>query len=108
MTNKRQIKKYVERMGSEIAQFILPAAVVTGAVTDEKAEDYITRISELQAELFSRLNIAFDKAPSAFPDMRKYRDAKRAYYHSAYNKALAEYEKGIQELLESLNKAVAK
>lgn len=105
ITSKRDLKKYINRVCTEISEAILPAAVLTKHITDEKAQEILGKLSEYQAQAISRLNISFDKTPDAFESARAYHAAKTAYYREAYAKLTAEFEKGASELISSVNKA---
>lgn len=106
LTNKRDLKKYINRMSEEVAQSILPAAVVAKVIDNEKAENILTDISMLSTKALSKINISFDKSPEAFASVKAYAAAKKAYYREAYAKLLTEFEDGIQKLIEPINKAL--
>lgn len=104
MTNKRQIKKYVDRIGQDIAGILLPGAVYTKIITEEKANEILEKLSELKTQTFSRLNIAFDKSPKSFDSVRAYNTARRAYYKEAYNKAIKDFETQVDALIAAIKK----
>lgn len=105
MTNKRQLKQYINRVSNEIAEVVLPSAVYAKAITNEQAEDILDNLSRLQTKTLSHLSIAFDKAPSSFENVKDYRKAKTLYYRVAYTQAIKEFEEGIDKLLAPINKA---
>lgn len=108
LTNKRQLKKYINRVSEEVAQSVLPTAVVAKAVTDEEADNILTQISALCAKALSRINIAFDKSADTFETVKAYDAAKKAYYREAYAKLLKDYEEDIEKLIAPINKTLAK
>lgn len=107
LTNKRQIKKYINRVCEDVAQEVLPTAVCTKAITDEDAENILTDLSRIQAKALSRLNISFDKAPGSFEKVQAYKTAKATYFRQAYNQLIDEFNNEVQKLISPVNKAVS-
>lgn len=108
LTNKRQIKKYINHVCDDVAQEILPTAVCAKAITNEDAENILTDLSHIQAKALSRLNISFDKAPEAFEKIQAYNSAKASYYRQAYNKLIDDFKNEVQNLISPVNKAISK
>lgn len=108
LTNKRQIKKYIDRVGADIAQILLPAAVYTKTVTDEKAREVLLKVAQLGQEAKCRIAIAFDRSPESFDSMRAYHAARSAYFRQAYSKAIKEFEDGVSTLIAPINEAIKK
>ncbi len=107
-TNKRQLKKRFGAIAAEVVQSVLPAAVYSGAITDEKAEEYILKISQLSTEAHSRMSIAFDKSLKEFESPAQYRKARAHYYSDAYRKLTGEFESGINTILKEVHEALKK
>ncbi len=107
LTNKRQIKKYINRVCEDVAQEVLPTAVCAKAITNEEAENILTDLSVIQTKALSRLNISFDKAPDSFDKVQAYKSAKGSYYRQAYNKLIDEFNNEVQKLISPINKAVS-
>lgn len=105
MTSKRDIKKYIARVGNEIAESVLPSAVYTKVITDEEADDILTKLSQLQATALAKIGIAYDKSAEAFDSLRAFHTAKKSYYRTAYNQVLKDFEDGVDKILAPLNKA---
>ncbi len=108
LTNKRQIKKYIDRVGADIAEILLPAAVYTHKITDEKAREILLKVAQLGSEAKCRLAIAFDRSPESFDSMRAYHAARSAYYRQAYKQAIKEFEDGVSGLIAPINEASKK
>lgn len=104
-TNKRQLKKYINRLGDEIVQAVLPAAVCANVITEEKAQEILTDLSALKAQAHSRLDIVFDKAPKDYESPRQYAKERKSYFKVAFHKVLKEYEDGVDALIDQINKA---
>lgn len=106
LTNKRDLKKYVNRICADVAQTLLPAAVYAKAITEEKADEILTELSTLQAKALSRISISFDKAPDTFADIKAYHAAKKVYYKAAYNKLVSDFEEGVEKLIKPVNESI--
>lgn len=108
ITNKRQIKKFINRVCDDIAQEVLPTAVCAKAITNEEAENILTDLSRIQTTALSKLNISFDKAPETFEKIQAFNTAKSAYYSQAYSKLIDDFKNEVQNLLSPVNKAISK
>lgn len=104
ITSKRDLKKHIRRIEEEVSQVLIPAAYLSDIMNEEQAEEALTNLAKLTLEATSRLSIAFDKAPSSFPSMDAYKKARTAYFKAAYNKALTDYENGVNEIIAPINK----
>lgn len=105
-TNKKDLKKYINRMGLEVAEGVLPAAVCAKIIAEDKAHEILNKLATIKTEALSRMNIAFDKTQKEFESEKKYRAARKAYFVQAYTKLLDDYEKGVENLLNEVNSAV--
>lgn len=108
LTNKRDLKKYINRVAEEVAQSILPAAALAKIVNNEEADNILTDLSRLQSKAMSKASFAFDKSPEAFDSAQAYKAAKTRYYRAAYAKILSDFENGVEKLIEPINKALQK
>lgn len=107
LTNKRQIKKYINRVCEDVAQEVLPTAVYAKAITEEEADNILTDLSYLQTKSLSRLNISFDKASDAFSKIQAFKTAKASYYRQAYKQLIEDFNNEVQKLISPVNKAVS-
>lgn len=107
ITNKRQIKKYINRVCEDVAQEVLPTAVYAKAITNEEAENILTELSYLQSKALSRINISFDKAQDSFDKVQSFNASKTAYYRQAYKKLIDDFNNEVKKLLSPVNKAIA-
>lgn len=105
ITSKRELKKHIDRIQDEVVQVVIPAALYAGLVTDDKVEEMLTKVAQLSQQAKDRLAITFDKKMSAFDSSNAYRKAKLQYYKQAYGKALADYEAGVQSIIDPINAA---
>lgn len=105
ITSKRDLKKLINEINDAVVQMVLPSAYLAGFVNDNQADEVLTKLASLHNEAAKRINISFDKQPSAFASISEYKAAKRAYFRQAYSKALDEYKAGVNEVLDIINKA---
>lgn len=103
ITSKRDLKKHIRRIEEEVSMVVIPAAFYTGLFTEEEASKALGDLAALTVQATTRLNITFDKAPKAFDSNDAYKKAKKNFYATAYAKALADYENGVNALLAPIN-----
>lgn len=106
-TNKRQLKKYINRVCDDVAQEVLPTAVMAKAITNEEAENILTDLSRIQSKALSRMNISFDKGPDSFADIKAFQGAKASYFRQAYNQLVDDFNEEVKKLISPVNKAVS-
>ena len=105
ITSKRDLKKYINELNNAVVQYVVPSAVLAEIITEAQADEMLTKLATLHNEVVKRINISFDKQPSAFESPAAYKKARSAYFSEAYDKAMAEYKDGINSVLEVINKA---
>ncbi len=105
ITSKRDLKKHIDRVEDEVVQVVVPAAVYAGLITEEKASEMLNEIADLTQKAKERISINFDKSAAAFDSATAYHKARTAYFKEAYHKALADYEAGVQKLIDPINAA---
>lgn len=108
LTNKRQIKKFINHVCDDVAQEVLPTAVCAKAISNEEAENILTDLSRIQTKALSCLNISFDKAPESFEKIQSYNAAKSAYFRQAYTKLINDFKNEVNNLISPVNKAISK
>ena len=99
MTNKRQLKKYITRVQDEVAQMVVPAAVLSGLIDESKAIESLVQLASLSIQARGRLSIGFDKNAGSYESVRAYKAARKAYFKEAYAKAVQEFEAGVNALI---------
>lgn len=106
MANKRDLKKQIKYLCGEVAlHCILTRECVEG--TDAEAlNQLVLRAADLQEKSVKNVTFSFDKTPSQFENRAQYNKAARDYFHQAYKKFQSEFNKHIQEIVDSLNKAI--
>ena len=107
-TSKRNLKKAIHSMADAVVTTVLPGAVYAKAITEQRANEIISNMSEATARALSRLSISFDKGLADFETRRAYNAARSAYYKAAYEKAHAEFQKTVQDTLKEVNESLKK
>lgn len=106
MANKRILKKQIKYICGEVAmQSILTREFVEGTDADTLNE-LVIKTADLQQHALKNVSFAFDKAPADFENKALYHKAHRAYYRQAYKKFHSEFNNHIQQIVDSLNKAI--
>lgn len=106
MANKRDLKKQIKYACGEMAMHcILSREYVEGADV-ESLNQLVIRTAELQQKSLCNVTFAFDKTPRDFESKNQYKKAAKAYYHKAYKELYAQFNKHLQEIIDSLNKAI--
>lgn len=103
MTNKRQIKKYVKYICGELAAELLIARTLYEGFDSEEVRKIVGRIAELQETAVANASFAFDKSHKDFENAAAYNKARAAYNKAAFGKLLDDFDKGVAEVLHSMN-----
>lgn len=106
MANKRQLKKFIRNFCGAAASEILIARAAFPSVERRKVYDIVKEIAALQAASLNRVNLTFDKTPSAFESPRAYTAARRAYFRAAYGKLLQEFDARMEDIVKKMNEAL--
>lgn len=106
MANKRNLKKEIRYACGEVAfHTIITRQYVEGA-NIELLDQIIIRVAQLQAKSLANATFSFDKIPSDFDSLAEYNKAANKYYKQAYKSLKLEFNKQLQEIVNSLNKAI--
>lgn len=106
MANKRQLKKSIRNFCGAAASEILIARAAFPSVERRKVYDILKELAALQGATLNRINLTFDKTPSAFESTRAYSAARRAYFRAAYGKLLKEFDDRMLEIVKKMNEAL--
>jgi len=98
MSNKRNLKKYIDRVSTLVVERILPEAVILHEITEEEAWQLVGRMSEIQGQALGHINFDYP-APAKDADMPKYKKERTAAFRKAYRQVLDEYHAGVNEVL---------
>lgn len=106
MATKRQLKKYVRNTCGALASEIILAHVAFPAIDGNKVSEIVTEIASLQCSAIARVGISYDKAPRDFESKNEYRKDRRAYFATAYNKLVADFNNDVLALVKKMNAAL--
>ena len=98
MSNKRNLKKYIDRLGSLVVEHVLPEAVILRTITDEEAYNLLGRMSEIQGRALDHINFSYPD-PARDADMLQYKKERSAAMRKAFRQAIDEYHTGVNEIL---------
>ncbi len=106
MANKRNLKKQIRYICGEVAlRCILTREFVEG-IDAETLNNLVLELADLQENALKNASFSFDKAPADYESKSLYHKAHRNYYHQAYKKFHSEFNNHIQQIVDSLNKAI--
>ena len=106
MANKREFKKYVERVGdSACAQMVDIYDNVDNADKDAIAKA-VEKVICAVAAAKSNADVTFDKGVKAFANLGEYSKAKKDFYRQLFLKVNEDFFKDIDEALKIFNAAV--
>ncbi len=106
MANKRQLKKRIDYVCSELAYEFQLAACITPEPDFEAIADIVHRLAALQNKTRARVNFSFDKTPAEFETPRQYAAARRAYNKAAYERLREDYSKALADIIKDMNRVV--
>lgn len=98
MSNKRNLKKYIDRISTLVVEHVLPEAVILRQISDEEACQLVGRMSEIHGQAIDHINFDYP-APAKDADMRQYKKERSAAMRKAYRRILEEYTTGVNEIL---------
>ena len=85
MANKRILKKQIRYICGDVAAECIMSKIFIPGVNQEKFNDIVIKIAELQTTALARTNVAFDKAPRDFESGAAYRKARKQYFAKAFS-----------------------
>lgn len=108
MSNKRSLKKHISYVCGELAAECIVAANLLKDVDRQKLEKLVVKIAMLQDSTMRHVNVAFDKAPRDFENVKAYHKARNEYYRAAYKSLLDSFQKSVVEIVGEMNSALPK
>lgn len=103
MANKRDIKKKIHAICSELALNCIIARDCMDTIDEEGIDNVIIKIAKLQSHALQNLSFSFDKTASDFSDRTEYNKAASKYHKAAYKSFVDEFNKSIQEIVKEIN-----
>lgn len=106
MANKRQLKKQISKVCSDIAGDLNLATIVAPEIDLKKVGELLVKLARLHSDTLAKATFAFDKTPKDFADARAYHTARRAYFTTAYEKLSKSFLDQAIEIVGEINKLV--
>lgn len=106
MATKRDLKKAIKATCDDLASQIFMARHLIPGVNCQQMEEAMIRVAALKDDSLQKINISFDKCAKSFGNTGEYKKAREAYFHKAYNKLISEFNAGLDEIVELMNKAL--
>lgn len=104
--DKRFLKKQIAYTCGELAAATIFERDFVEGVDFEAANALIGKIADFQCDTIRRCSFSFDKAPQDFADRREYRRELSAYNKAAYHKIHEDFNKGVADIVKSMNDLV--
>lgn len=102
MSNKRQLKKYIQQVCGQAALDVMLT------LNEKAAGPAIRRLAALQSTTLANVTFGFDHVKGDFENGHLYNKARHAYTKAAYGKLLADFNDGLVQIVKELNSSVAK
>ncbi|MDE7381626.1 MAG: hypothetical protein K2N03_05810 [Muribaculaceae bacterium] len=108
MASKREFKKNVDRLGSDIIENMMVAWYnAEGADKKGIADAMGTLLKGIEAAR-NNSNLFFDRGAKAFPNRREYGKAKEVFFKKLFTKIIADLNTSVSDSLKQFNAALPK
>ena len=104
--NKRDFKKYVERIGESAISSMVDVYDSVENVDKEKVINAVERIIGAIESAKSNADVTFDKGLKAFESVKEYSKAKKAFFKQMFNKIYDDFFTELEEAVKEFNAAV--
>ncbi len=106
MASKRQLKKRIDSICTDLANDIQHAAWLYPQIEEEKAIALLADIAALKIDALSKVSFSFDKCVKDFDSRHDYRKALHAYKAAADTKLRKEFADKAFEIVKRMNELV--
>ncbi|MDE6333685.1 MAG: hypothetical protein K2L77_03455 [Muribaculaceae bacterium] len=106
MSSKRQLKKRINTICTDLASDIQYAAYLYPRIDEGKALELLADIAALKIESLSKVTFSFDKCARDFDSLHEYHKALHAYKAAAYAKLRKEFADSAYEIVKRMNELV--
>lgn len=106
MANKREFKKNVERLGSDLCENMMISWVNIEDADKKAIAEAIGKILSGVENARSNANVFFDKGVKAFENKKEYSKAKVVFFKKLFNKIIEDLNQNINEALKLYNGAL--
>lgn len=106
MANKRDLKKFIRNTCGAMAAEIVLARAAFPEIPRKEVHDIVSDIARMQCTNLAKVSISFDKTPGDFDTIAEYHKAKRAYFNTAFNKLIDDFDGEVTEMVKRMNAAL--
>ena len=106
MANKRNLKKAIKITCGNLAGECIMARNFVPDIDTKKMEEIIFNIADLQFVTIDNVTFSFDKNESAFENRHLYNKARKDYFRKGYHKLIADFNKGVADIVDQMNAAL--
>lgn len=106
MANKRSLKKAIKLACGNIAGECMIARELIPGINQEKIDEAVFKIADLQCETIDKVTFSFDKTEASFDSKKAYRDARSKYFRKAYHKLTSDFDASVQSIVNDMNAAL--
>lgn len=106
MSSKRQLKKRINTICTELAGDLQHAAYLYPQIEEDKALALLSDIAALKIAALSKVTFSFDKCTRDFDTLHEYRKALHTYKAAAYAKLRKEFADSAYEIVKRMNELV--
>lgn len=106
MANKRKFKKAVKAACGNIAGECLIARNLIPGIDGEKMEQAVVAVADLQYVTLANASFSFDRSRRSYADGHTYKVDRDKYFRKGFNKLVADFNKGIEDVIAMMNSAL--
>lgn len=103
MSSKRELKKQIRRVCSDLALNCIFARDYVADIDKAAMNEMVVKIAKLQRTTLRHVSISFEKVPNNFESEAEFRKASRAYFAKAYHTLLTEFNNNVAEIVKGMN-----
>ena len=105
-SNKRLLKKEIRSICGALAGECVIAKITVPGINPEALNKIIYELAELQENALKRVSVAFPQSPSAFENVKSYKDARAKYFKAAFASLKSEFNNHIEAIVKEMNAAL--
>ncbi|MCM1291484.1 MAG: hypothetical protein NC201_04130 [Prevotella sp.] len=106
MANKREIKKYVQALGSSICESMMMAYYNVEGIDKDSVEQAIGKVLGAIGVAKSHSNIFFNKGVKDFGSEKEYLKEKRNFFRTLFTKVVKDFNTEVEAAMKQFNAAI--
>lgn len=103
MSSKRDLKKEIRRVCSDLALNCIFARDYVADIDKAAMNEMIVRIAKLQRTTLRHVSISFEKVPDNFESEAEFRKVSHSYFTKAYRTLMNEFNNSVAEIVKGMN-----